>query len=174
MTGAIRFHTKLLIMPGEQDVADRLKLDGRFVASDNSFTGSTAKEKLRALSRRAQGKPNDADAGSEIFDLKGGFHLSNGTIHFSDLNFQVDGAEVALKGQYGLHNEDLDFRGTLRLDAKLSQTTTGVKSFLLKAVDPFFKNGTKGAVLPIKVTGSRSKPSVGLAFKGNPSKQSKD
>ncbi len=174
MTGDIRFRTKLLILPGDQDIADRLQLDGRFVASGNQFTGSTAREKLKALSRRAQGKPNDADAGGEIFDLKGRFRLRDGIIHFSNLNFRVEGAEVALQGRYGLKNEELDFRGTLRLDATLSQTTTGFKSFLLKAVDPFFKKGTKGTVLPIKVTGSRTKPSVGLAFGGKPDKQSND
>jgi hypothetical protein len=48
------------------------------------------------------------------------------------------------------------------MDAKLSQTTTGFKSLLLKAVDPFFKKGTKGAVLPIKIGGTRESPSFGL------------
>ena len=47
------------------------------------------------------------------------------------------------------------------MDAKLSQITTGVKSFLLKPFDPFFrKNGE--TVVPIKVTGTRDKPSFGL------------
>jgi hypothetical protein len=53
-------------------------------------------------------------------------------------------------------------RGTLKLDAKLSQTTTGIKSFLLKAIDPLFKKKDAGAVIPIKVTGTRSQPSFGL------------
>jgi hypothetical protein len=45
----------------------------------------------------------------------------------------------------------------------LSQVTTGLKSFLLKPFDPFFrKNGM--TVLPIKVTGTREQPSFGLAF----------
>jgi hypothetical protein len=47
--------------------------------------------------------------------------------------------------------------------AKLSQTMTGAKSFLLKAFDPFFrKNGQ--TELPIKITGSREHPSFGLDF----------
>jgi hypothetical protein len=47
------------------------------------------------------------------------------------------------------------------MDAKLSQTQTGVKALLLKAVDPFFrKNGT--SQLPIKIGGTRSDPSFGL------------
>jgi len=75
----------------------------------------------------------------------------------------VTGAAVELAGTYGLKTEQLDFHGKLHLDAKLSQITTGVKSFLLKPFDPFFrKNGE--TVIPIKVTGSKDKPSFGLDF----------
>jgi hypothetical protein len=70
---------------------------------------------------------------------------------------------VELAGTYGLRDEKLDFHGTLRLNAKLSQVTTGFKSFLLKPFDPFFrKNGV--TVLLIKVTGTREQPSFGLEF----------
>jgi hypothetical protein len=59
--------------------------------------------------------------------------------------------------------------GQLLLDAKLSETTTGFKSILLKAVDPFFRKEGK-TVQPIKVTGTREKPSFGLDL-GHKSKQ---
>ena len=48
------------------------------------------------------------------------------------------------------------------MQAKLSQTTTGVKSFLLKFADPIFSKGGKGTVLPIKITGSVQDPHYGL------------
>ena len=56
--------------------------------------------------------------------------------------------------------------GQLLLDAKLSETTTGFKSILLKAVDPFFRKEGK-TVLPIKIT---RKPSFGSDL-GHKSKQ---
>ena len=60
-----------------------------------------------------------------------------------------------------LEKEDLDFHGKLRMQAKLSQTMTGAKSFILKAFDPFFrKNGQ--TEMPIKITGPRDHPSFGL------------
>jgi hypothetical protein len=70
---------------------------------------------------------------------------------------------VDLAGVYGLKPETLDFKGQLLLDAKISQTVTGVKSLLLKAVDPFFKqkDGT-GSAIPIKIGGTRSAPDFGL------------
>ena len=66
----------------------------------------------------------------------------------------LTGATVQLAGTYGLRDEKLDFHGQLRLQAKLSDVTTGFKSLLLKPFDSFFRrNGA--TVLPIKVTGTR-------------------
>ena len=47
------------------------------------------------------------------------------------------------------------------MQAKISQTTTGAKSFVLKAVDPFFRKNGQTEV-PIKITGQREHPSFGL------------
>ena len=95
--------------------------------------------KIETLSRKAQGQPENKDAGSSVSQLKGNFVLDNGVIGFRGLTFAVTGAQVALDGKYGLDKEDLDFHGKLRMQAKISQTTTGVKSLVLKAVDPFFR-----------------------------------
>jgi len=71
-----------------------------------------------------------------------------------------------LHGHYGLTSQKIDFQGTLTMQAKISQTQTGIKSLLLKLVDPFFKKGKAGAVLPIKITGERNKPQFGLNIGG--------
>ena len=164
MTGNLRFHTQLAIPPGNTKISERLKLDGRFVATAAEPTNPEIQDKLKKLSRRAQGKPKDLAAGSDTFDLQGRFILENGVAEFPRLNFSIPGATLDLNGNYGLHSEVLDFRGELRLRAKLSQTTTGIKSFVLKVIDPFFKGKDAGAVLPIKITGPRAKPSFGLAL----------
>jgi hypothetical protein len=93
--------------------------------------------------------------------LKGSPVLDNGGSGFRGLTFTVTGAQVVLEGKYGLDKEDLDFHGKLRMQAKISQTTTGVKSFVLKAVDPFFRKDGRTEV-PIKITGQRAHPSFGL------------
>ena len=76
--------------------------------------------------------------------------------------FTVNGAGVTLAGHYAMRGEQLDFTGQLRLRAKISQTTTGFKSFLLKAVDPFFRKQGAGTVLPIRISGSVQKPEFKL------------
>jgi hypothetical protein len=49
------------------------------------------------------------------------------------------------------------------MDATISQTTTGFKRMLLKAIDPIFeKKGGGGTEVPIKISGRRTNPSFGL------------
>jgi AsmA-like C-terminal region/AsmA family len=162
MTGAIKFHTKFELPPAQGvDIAERLNLNGKFDVAQGQFTSHEVAGKIETLSRKGQGKPEDEDAGSSISELKGSFVLDNGVITFRGLTFSVTGAEVALNGKYALEKEGLDFHGKLRMQAKLSQTMTGAKSFLLKAFDPFFrKNGQ--TEIPIKITGTRDHPSFGL------------
>lgn len=163
LTGAINFRTKFSLPPGKEDMSDRLNLDGKFNVEHAQFTNPEVTAKIETLSRKSQGQPENKDAGSSVSQLKGGFVLDNGVITFRGLTFSVTGAEVALNGKYGLEKEDLDFHGKLRMQAKISQTTTGIKSFALKAVDPFFRKNGKTEV-PIKITGQRDHPSFGLDF----------
>jgi hypothetical protein len=87
---------------------------------------------------------------------------------FEKLSFGVPGALIQLAGTYSLADEALDFHGTARMQAKLSQMTTGWKSVLLKAADPFFKKKGAGAVIPIKITGTSRQPSFGLELRRRP------
>ena len=96
-----------------------------------------------------------------VSENENSFTLDNGIITFSDLSFSIPGAAILLHGTYNLRGEDLDFDGQLRMKARLSQTVTGAKSFFLKAVDPFFRKDGKTQI-PIKISGTRDKPSFGL------------
>jgi hypothetical protein len=164
LRGPISFRTRFDLPPGDADIMDRLRLDGTFTTGAARFTNPETREKLQSLSRRGKGQPEDPDAGSDVSHLTGHFHLRGGVLALSGLTFQVEGATVRLDGTYGLRTEELDFRGSLRLDAKLSETTTGVKSFFLKLADPLFKRKNAGAIIPIKVSGTRDKPTFGLDF----------
>ena len=73
----------------------------------------------------------------------------------------MPGAIVELSGQYSLTREILAFNGSLFMDAKVSQTTTGWKSLMLKVVDPMFRKDGR-TVIPIKIGGTRDEPSFGM------------
>jgi len=82
------------------------------------------------------------------------------------LHFSVPGTNAEVTGQYSLDGNVFDFHGKLKLEAKLSQMTTGWKSVLLKAVDPLFHKDGAGTEVPFKVTGTRSEPHFGLDLGG--------
>ena len=60
----------------------------------------------------------------------------------------------------------LDFHGSLSLTAKVSETMTGWKRWLLKPVDPFFAKKGAGTFLKIQVEGSAHDPKFGPDFGG--------
>jgi hypothetical protein len=61
-----------------------------------------------------------------------------------------------------LRPETLAFKGTLLMDAKISETQKGFKRVLLKMIDPLFKKDGGGSAIPIKIEGKRSDPSFGV------------
>lgn len=165
LTGLVSLRTRFVIpsrRSKDADIANRIDLKGQFGIVSARFTQNTVQEKINALSRRGRGRPKETDDGTAVSALAGSFTLRDGVIQFSKLTFDVAGAAVLLNGSYNLNTEELNFRGTLNMQAKLSQTTTGVKSLFLKLIDPLFKKKNAGAVLPIKITGTREKPSFGL------------
>jgi AsmA-like C-terminal region len=163
LTGAVTLNTKVsLRLHQGQNVFDRLELAGQFGVTSAKFSSDDVQDKINNLSRKGLGKPDTISGADAVSDLGGSFTLKAGLLDFSHLKFSVPGAAVRLTGKYDLRGESVDFRGTLRLDAKLSQTTTGARSLLLKFVDPFFAKQGAGALLPIKIEGSRENPSFGL------------
>lgn len=166
MTGEVNLKTKMLLPPGSEKVVHRIILDGDFGVNDAEFASVEVREKLESLSRHALGKPKNEEAGSAVTDLLGHFHVERDLVAFRQLQFNVPGAEVRLKGTYELPSESLDFQGELRMQAKLSQTVTGKKSFFLKLADPFFQKDGAGSVVPIRIRGTRDEPKFALALFG--------
>jgi AsmA-like protein len=162
MIGYAKLKTKIEIPEKDEDLIERMLLDGQFVIGDILFTNNEIQDKINTLSHKGQGQPQRGAEGTELSELHGKFMMEKGVVKFSKLTFGVEGASLAMAGTYNMDSGQLDFRGKLRLDAKLSQTTTGMKSFFLKAVDPFFRGKDGGTVLPIKITGTKDQPKYGL------------
>ncbi len=164
LTGPLAFRASFDLPPGKRDVIDRLDLKGHFIITSGHFTNLHVQDLLGNLSRRAEGEPKAEIDDQVASDFSGDFALNNAAVSFSRLVFGVPGAEIRLSGSYGVHGAEIDFTGQARTVAKLSQMTTGFKSALLKLADPFFKKDGAGAVLPIRITGTKDHPSFGLNF----------
>ena len=158
LSGAVDIKAKLSLPPGSKKVIDRMTLDGSFAVANGRWSSPEMREKLEDFSRHAEGKPQDQESGSALTDLQGRFVLRNSVVTFSKLTFSVPGADVELAGTYGIRSQTIDMQGHLKMQAKLSQTVTGPKSFFLKAVDPLFSKNGAGTELPISITGTKEHP----------------
>ena len=162
MEGTLHLTTKLALPPLNGKVVEKLRLNGEFQVSGGHFLRSTIQDQIDGLSRRAQGQPRN-DAIDEVVSLMSGkFRLEDSIISFEDLAFGVPGADVSLNGAYNLDRDTLDFHGALKLQAKVSQTMSGWKRWVLKPVDPFFAKHGAGTYLKIKVAGNAKSPKFGL------------
>jgi hypothetical protein len=112
---------------------------------------------MRSAPRRGE----DATPGPVVSNFRGTFKMRDGAIQFSNVTFAMLGARVSVNGRFVMKSEALDFRGTVRLDAKLSQLTTGVKSFFLRIVDGLLRHDDI-TVVPITIGGTADEPKVGV------------
>jgi len=165
MRGRLDVDAGFELPPGEEDVPLRLFLNGTFAIRQGQFASDTTQNKIDELSRRGRGEPANQDVSNVMSAFGSAFTLQHGVLQLPKLRFDVKGARIELGGRYTLRSEALDFTGAVRLDAPVSQTVTGFKSVLLKAVDPLFRRDGAGAVLPIRIAGTVDKPAFKLDVK---------
>jgi hypothetical protein len=159
----VSFQTKILLPAEHRPFKQRVQLTGNFVIDPVKFTSSNSQAGIDQLSERANGKKDkekdrDADDDAAGFDrvrtrLDGQVALRNGVATFSRISFSVPGAQGDMNGTYSILSKRVNLRGKMRMNATVSQATTGAKSFFLKVVDPFYKKKHAGAEVTITMTG---------------------
>jgi AsmA-like C-terminal region len=162
VAGGLDVQANLEILPGEQDILNRLRLDSDFTAPNARFSSLDLRERLRNISRKPQGRHNNESVGGSLSNMQGHLRLTNGAAEFWNLAFDLEGASAQLNGSYQVASEQLDLHGELAMNAKLSQTSGVRKGFLLKVVDPFSRGKDGGPRVPIRITGTRSDPQFSL------------
>ncbi len=164
MEGRVTLNTLIDIPPLTAKVKQKLVLDGTFNVRDGKFLRSTIQSQIDSFSRHARGQPKNEEIDSVVSDMRGSFRLENQMMTFHSLSFRVPGAGVALAGTYNLRDSDLDMKGHLRLEAKVSEMVTGWKSWVLKPIDPLFSKNGAGTYLNIVVEGDAHHPRFGVVF----------
>lgn len=174
LTGTVSLHAHAVLPSGKEAFLRKLRMEGDFGIDAARFTNTDTRQGIGVLSESAQGKPPDddddkekaaADAENLLSDLKGHVVLQNGVATFTRLSFGVPGAHAEMHGTYDLISEKIDLAGVLQMQAKLSQATSGIKSFLVKALSPFLKNDHPREPLPVTITGTYDHPSYHVSSK---------
>jgi AsmA-like C-terminal region len=178
MNGETSLKAHVIIPSQAGPFLKKLALSGDFGIGEGAFTKPSVQTRVDEMSKSARGEKKDKDKSKAkpepgaddpenvVMNLQGHVELRDGVAKFSALSFNVPGASARMDGTYNLLNEQIDFHGTLKTDAELSQETTGVKSALLKPFDPLFKRKKAGAAIPVKMTGTYRDPQFGFDVVG--------
>jgi hypothetical protein len=162
MTGTMKFRTIVYVLPGQQDFLKRVNLRGDFEIGNAEFAKPATQEKVNQLSQAARGQKPD-DAPESVFEnMRGHVEMENAVANVSDLYFGVPGALAHMHGTYGIESDKIDLHGNLRVDQKLSKSSSGLKSVFLKLIEPAMKKKKAGEIVPVKITGTMKEPSYGL------------
>jgi hypothetical protein len=161
-SGTLSLDTAFDLPQGDADVFDRLTLRGTFRAARMRFSNDGVQEKIDELSRRGQGRPDDESIDNVASNLTSAFTLNDGVLTYKGLAFAVHGAAVRLDGTHNLESKALSLDGDIRLKASASSTLTGFKRWLLKPLDPIFRQQGAGTRLVIRVEGTQDHPKVDL------------
>jgi hypothetical protein len=167
LTGAVSVKAALHIPPGAARVHERMSLDGSFVLEQAQFSSAKIQKSIEQLSDRGQGQPKElknADAPEVRSRMEGDFQMAGGVVTLPSLTYTVPGAAIQLKGTYGVKGGALDFAGTAKMEATISQMVGGWKGLLLSPLDRHFKKDGAGTEIPIHISGTREKPEFGIDF----------
>lgn len=161
MKGAVSLHADTTLPPDGDEFRKRVQLAGDFHIDEGHFSKEETQHDVDALSAGARGKSKE-DPPIVLTNLSGQVKLQQGTADFAQLSFAMPGATAGMHGTYSILNYRINLHGHMRVDTSISKTSSGVKSVLLKILDPLFEKRKKGEVVPIYIEGTYEKPKFGL------------
>ena len=164
MDGGIAVTAQIHIPPGTAPVHERIAIKGHFILDQAEFSSLSVEKKIRELSLRGQGKTSELKSAEDEkikSHAEGDFALDGGVLTIPSATYTVPGADIQLHGTYRTNGETLDFTGTAKMQATVSQMVGGWKGVLLKPADRFFKKDGAGTEVPIYIAGTRDHPQFG-------------
>ena len=133
LIGDVTVKALLHIPPGKESVHERMKLKGRFTLDEAEFTSVSVQNRIRSLSLRGQGRTKELkndDTEKIKSRMEGEFDLGGGVLKLPSVSYNVPGADIQMKGTYHTKDDHLDFVGTARMQATISQMVGGWKGTL--------------------------------------------
>jgi hypothetical protein len=174
MTGSVNLRAKVQVPPGPPGFLRKLDLAGSFGIGSGRFANPDVQQPVNALTQSARGenkKQQAEDPETVLSEFRGQVSVKNGVATLSNISFSAPGTRAQLQGTYNLVDRKVDLHGILYTDGKLSDTASGFKALVLKAVGPFLKQRSV-TVVPFSITGTSSNPSFSLDFVGKRRKSS--
>jgi len=168
MTGNVGLQGVFVWPPGPRKFLEKIRMELDFGMKGSRFTAPNTQDSINRISESAQGekkKTEDSDPRTVFSQIEGKIRVREGIAAISQAKFEVPGADAALSGSYNLLDHRIDLHGTLDTRGRLSDTTSGFKALVLKAVTPLFRKKQRARIIPFQITGSYGHESVGLDWK---------
>jgi AsmA-like C-terminal region len=168
MTGSINLRAKVQVPAGPPGFLRKLDLAVGFGIGGGRITDTDVQQSVNTLTQSARGenkKQQAEDPETVLSNLKGQISVNNGVATLSNVSFSAPSTLAQLHGTYNMLDQKVDLHGILHTNGKLSDTTSGFKALVLKAVGPFLKQKSV-TVVPFTITGTSSDPSFALDFAG--------
>jgi len=166
LTGSINLHAKVQVPPGPPGFLRKLDLAGSCGIGSGRFTNPDVQQPVDALTQSARGedkKQQAEDPETVLSQFTGQVSVKNGVATLSNVSFSAPSTRAQLQGTYNLLDRKVDLHGILYTNGKLSDTTSGFKALILKAVGPLLKQKSV-TVVPFAIAGTSSNPSFALDF----------
>ncbi|HEV2617151.1 MAG TPA: AsmA-like C-terminal region-containing protein [Candidatus Acidoferrales bacterium] len=179
MDGVANFRAQITVPPLGRPLLREVRAHADFQIGDGRFEKPSTQANVNKLSARARGEKVDSKSDKAIggrapspenviASLQGRVVLRGGIASFPRLVFTVPGASARMFGTFNLSNDDINFHGKLKTQVSFSQTLGGgIKSVLLKPLDPFFKKKSAGAAVPVYMLGTYDYPRFGIDILGD-------
>jgi len=168
MSGNVTVTGKFVWPPGPRKFLERIRMDLVFGMNGSRFTSPNTQRSIDRISESAQGerrKEQDEDPRTVLSQVHGNIQVRNGIATISNGSFQVPDAGAGVQGTYSLLNQRVDLHGTLDTRGNLSDTASGFKSLVVKAITPLFKKRGPTRIVPFEITGSYGSTTVGIDWK---------
>jgi len=170
MTGDVMMTVKFVWPPGPRKFLEKIRMDVIFGMKGSRFTSPNTQGSIDRISESAQGekkKEQDEDLRTVLSRLYGNIQVRDGIAVISNGGFEVPGADAAVHGTYSLLDQRVDLHGTLDTRGHLSDTTSGFKALVLKAITPLFKKSGSTRIVPFAISGAYGDTTVGIDWKHN-------
>lgn len=176
MSGVTSFQAHVTVPPEGKPFLKEVAVDGDFGIRGGQFQNPETQAKADDLSVSARGDKKAHQAQKRnpsvpqenvVSDLRGHVSLRGGVATFTNVSYTVPSADAQMNGTYNLLNQDVNFHGNLKMDAKFSQSTSGIRKIFAEVIDPFV-NKKNGSLVPVVMNGTYDNPHFGLDL--NPAK----
>ena len=165
MSGNVTLQGEIGVPAGDVALLQKARMNGTFDVDAGLFSDKQTERELAKLSVSAVKGDKEEDRENPqtvLSNIKGAVTSAGGVAHLAELRFSVPGAHAKMVGDFNLLTYRSDMQGVLVTEGDISDATTGMKSWLLKAMTPFFRKKKHGRVVPFKISGPYGNTTVSL------------